>query len=153
MSCSTLGWGVEETEKCSQAVIGAEPLINETFSVSGKDEDSLSQAVNHSYTDHHHEGEGLSTHRHVHDEESLRRIVNRLSRIEGHIRGIKTMVQESRACPDVLVQVAAVRGALDRVARIILDEHLTQCIARAADEGNIEAEIEELKAALDRFLP
>ncbi|HEY9672666.1 MAG TPA: metal-sensitive transcriptional regulator [Waterburya sp.] len=128
-------------------------MINETFSVSGKDEDSLSHAVNHSHTEHHHEGEGVSTHRHVHDEESLRRIVNRLSRIEGHIRGIKTMVQESRACPDVLVQIAAVRGALDRVARIILDEHLTQCIARAADEGNIEVEIEELKAALDRFLP
>lgn len=63
------------------------------------------------------------------------------------------MVQESRPCPDVLVQLAAVRGAVDRVARIILDEHLTQCIARAASEGDIEVEIEELKAALDRFLP
>jgi len=79
--------------------------------------------------------------------------VNRLSRIEGHIRGIKTMVQESRACPDVLVQIAAVRGALDRVARLILDEHLTECIGRAAKEGNIEVELEELKSALDRFLP
>lgn len=92
-------------------------------------------------------------HPHVHSEESLRKIVNRLSRIEGHIRGIKMMVQESRACPDVLIQLAAVRGALDRVSRMILDEHLTECIARAAQEGNIEAEIEELKAALDRFLP
>lgn len=91
-------------------------------------------------------------HPHVHDEESLRRIVNRLARIEGHVRGVKTMVQESRPCPDVLVQIAAVRGALDRVARIILDEHLTQCIGRAAENGNIETEIEELKAALDRFL-
>ncbi len=91
-------------------------------------------------------------HAHVHSEESLRRVVNRLSRIEGHIRGIKSMVLESRPCPDVLVQVAAVRGALDRVARIILDEHLTECIARAANEGDIQAEIEELKAALDRFL-
>ena len=96
-------------------------------------------------------GHGHS-HDHVHSEESLRQIVNRLSRIEGHIRGIKTMVQESRPCPDVLVQVAAVRGALDRVARIILDEHLTQCIARAASAGDMQTEIEELKAALDRFL-
>jgi DNA-binding FrmR family transcriptional regulator len=94
-----------------------------------------------------------SAHPHIHDEESLRRLVNRLSRIEGHVRGIKTMVQENRPCPEVLVQVAAVRGALDRVARIILDEHLTECIARAAKEGNIDTEIEELKAALDRFLP
>jgi CsoR family transcriptional regulator, copper-sensing transcriptional repressor len=96
---------------------------------------------------------GAGVHPHVHDPESLRRIVNRLARIEGHIRGIKTMVQESRPCPDVLVQVAAVRGALDRVARIILDEHLTECISRAAEEGNIEDEIKQLKAALDRFLP
>ncbi|MFM7424937.1 MAG: metal-sensing transcriptional repressor [Elainella sp.] len=102
--------------------------------------------------DHNHEHEG-SEHSHVHNEESLRRIVNRLSRIEGHIRGIKMMVQESRPCPDVLVQIAAVRGALDRVSRVILDEHLTECIGRAAKQGNIEAEIEELKAALDRFLP
>jgi DNA-binding FrmR family transcriptional regulator len=101
--------------------------------------------------EHTHAHAGAS-HPHVHSEESLRRVVNRLSRIEGHVRGIKTMVQENRSCPDVLVQVAAVRGAIDRVARIILDEHLTQCIARAAQEGNIEAEIEELKAALDRFL-
>lgn len=98
-------------------------------------------------TEHEH------PHTHVHSEESLRAIVNRLSRVEGHIRGIKTMVQESRPCPEVLVQIAAVRGALDRVARLILDEHLTECIGRAANAGNIEVEIKELKAALDRFLP
>jgi CsoR family transcriptional regulator, copper-sensing transcriptional repressor len=101
---------------------------------------------------HHSESEGHG-HHHVHSEDSLRQVVNRLSRIEGHIRGIKTMVQESRACPDVLVQIAAVRGALNRVARLILDEHLTECVARAAQEGQIETEIAELRAALDRFLP
>lgn len=129
-------------------------MINDTFSMSGREDDCLTQDEHPIHAEHHH-GEGLSVHHHhhIHDEESLRRIVNRLSRIEGHIRGIKTMVQESRPCPEVLVQVAAVRGALDRVARIILDEHLTECIARAAKEGNIEGEIEGLKAALDRFLP
>jgi len=91
-------------------------------------------------------------HPHIHSEASLRQIINRLSRIEGHIRGIKTMVTESRPCPEVLIQVAAVRGAIDRVARLILDEHLSECITRAAKEGNIESEIEELKSALDRFL-
>ncbi|MGF1486888.1 MAG: metal-sensing transcriptional repressor [Prochloraceae cyanobacterium] len=89
---------------------------------------------------------------HVHNEDSLRQIINRLSRIEGHVRGVKTMINESRPCPEVLVQIAAIRGALDKVARIVLDEHLSECIARAAREGNIESEIEELKAALDRFL-
>ena len=89
---------------------------------------------------------------HVHDQESLRKIINRLSRLEGHIRGIKTMVSEGRPCPEILVQIAAIRGAIDRVARIILDEHLSECITRAAHKGNIETEIEELKAALDRFI-
>lgn len=92
-------------------------------------------------------------HDHVHDPESLKRLVNRIARIEGHLRGVKTMIQESRPCPDVLVQIAAVRGALDRVARLILDEHLSECISRAAAEGSIDTEIAELKAALDRFLP
>jgi len=107
--------------------------------------------INHNQdSNHHHEH---SIHPHVHSEESLRKIVNRLSRIEGHIRGIKGMVQQNSPCPDVLLQIAAVRGALDRVARIVLDEHLTECIGRAAQEGNMEAELEQLKAALDRFLP
>ncbi len=94
-----------------------------------------------------------TVHPHLHNEESLRRIVNRLSRIEGHVRGIKTMVQQNTDCSDVLLQIAAVRGALDRVARIVLDEHLSECIVRASKEGNIEIELEHLKAALDRFLP
>ncbi len=90
-------------------------------------------------------------HSHIHTEESKKRIVNRLSRIEGHVRGIKTMVYEDRPCPDVLVQVAAIRGALDRVARLILDEHINECISRAVVDGDIETELTELKTALDRF--
>lgn len=98
-------------------------------------------------------GQTTSAMPHVHSEESARRIINRLSRIEGHIRGIKTMVQENRPCPEVLIQIAAVRGAIASAARIILDEHLEECLTRAAKEGNIEVEIKELKTALDRFLP
>jgi DNA-binding FrmR family transcriptional regulator len=108
------------------------------------------------YNDHahaDHEYDHIHHHPHQHSPESLRKLVNRLSRIEGHIRGIKNMLQESRPCPEVLIQIAAIRGALDRVARMILDEHLTECVTRAAAEGNIETEIAELKAALDRFLP
>ncbi len=88
---------------------------------------------------------------HVHNEESLKRIINRLSRIEGHVRGIKTMVRENRPCPEVLNQVAAVRGAISGVAKIILEEHLEECLIRAVNEGNLEAEIKELKDALNLF--
>jgi len=101
---------------------------------------------------HGHSHGPSHSHSHAHNPEAIRKIVNRLSRIEGHVRGIKAMVQDGRDCPDVLIQLAAVRGAIDRVARAILDEHLNECIVRAAREGNIDAELAELKAALDRFL-
>ncbi|MEH2183615.1 metal-sensing transcriptional repressor [Nostoc sp.] len=131
---------------------GSNRLGKESLPTSQQAEHSHHHDTDHDHTDPTH-GTGESAHPHIHSEESLRRIVNRLSRIEGHVRGIKAMVQQSSPCPDVLLQIAAVRGALDRVARIVLDEHLTECIARAAQEGNIDVEIKQLKAALDRFLP
>ena len=81
----------------------------------------------------------------------MKRIINRLSRIEGHVRGIKTMVRENRPCPEVLNQIAAVRGAISGVATIILEEHLEDCLIRAVNQGNLEAEIKELKDALNLF--
>ncbi len=101
---------------------------------------------------HPHEHDHSQSAAHVHSEASKKQLINRLSRIEGHLRGIKSMVESDRACPDVLIQIAAVRGGLDRVARLILDEHLSECITRAVDDGNIEVEVEALKAALDRFI-
>lgn len=115
--------------------------------------ESSTNEKNHNTIDNHNHDSHHSHHSHIHSEESQRKIINRLSRIEGHVRGIKTMINEGRDCPEVLIQIAAIRGALDRVARLILDEHLSECITRAAQEGNIDTEIEALKSALDRFLP
>lgn len=111
------------------------------------DNDTVQKDLNSE--DNHHS----SAHPHVHSEESLQRLINRLSRIEGHVRGIKTMIKDNRPCPDVLIQIAAVRGALDRVARMVLDNHLSDCIVRATQDGDIDVEIAALKSALDRFLP
>jgi CsoR family transcriptional regulator, copper-sensing transcriptional repressor len=134
----------------SKKKIAKESLENSLSEENLLDDSNFKATVKATEEVHQHTHRG---HPHVHSEESLRRLVNRLSRIEGHVRGIKTMVQQNSPCPEVLLQIAAVRGALDRVARIVLDEHLTECIARAAKEGDIEEELEHLKAALDRFLP
>jgi DNA-binding FrmR family transcriptional regulator len=91
-------------------------------------------------------------HPHVHDPQSQRKLLNRLARIQGHVNGIRFMIEQGQPCPDVLLQIAAVRGALDRVARLILDDHITQCIAHAAETGDIKVELDELKKALDRFI-
>jgi CsoR family transcriptional regulator, copper-sensing transcriptional repressor len=79
-------------------------------------------------------------------------VIDRLSRIEGHVRGLRKMVGENKNCPDVLLQVAAVRAALNQVGRILLEDHMESCVIEAAKEGKGEKAIEELKAALIKFM-
>ena len=79
-------------------------------------------------------------------------IINRLSRIEGHVRGLRKMIEEDKDCPDVLLQVAAVRAALNQVGRILLEDHMESCVIEAAKEGKGEKAVEDLKAALTKFI-
>lgn len=79
-------------------------------------------------------------------------VLDRLSRIEGHVRGVKEMVREGRACPDVLIQLAAVRSALDQVARVVLADHMEHCVRGAARNGHWEEEWSALRKALDSFI-
>jgi DNA-binding FrmR family transcriptional regulator len=78
-------------------------------------------------------------------------IVDRLSRIEGHVRGLRKMVEEDKSCPDVLIQAAAVRAAIDKVARIILEDHIETCMKEAVKAEKTDEYIAELKEALSRF--
>lgn len=72
------------------------------------------------------------------DDESVRSLVNALSRIEGHVGSVKRMVEDRRCADDLLTQIAAVKAALNRVAvRVVEDELrlcLTQCGAEEADQ-------------------
>lgn len=79
-------------------------------------------------------------------------IVNRLSRIEGHIRSIKKMIADEKPCPDILIQVAAVRAAMEKVGRILLQDHLETCVVESSKNGNISKLMEDLKTALDRLV-
>ncbi|MFS8867954.1 metal-sensing transcriptional repressor [Synechococcus sp. H65.1] len=89
---------------------------------------------------------------HRHTPQSRRKLIHRLARIEGHVRGIRAMIEEDQPCPDVLLQIAAVKGALDRLARLILNDHIRHCIRHAVESGNLEVELEELQRALDHYL-
>ncbi|MBK5289585.1 MAG: metal-sensitive transcriptional regulator [Acidimicrobiia bacterium] len=78
---------------------------------------------------------------------------NRLSRIEGQVRGIKGMVEEDRYCIDVLTQIAAVRSALDRVALGLLDGHTRHCLAGGhGGPTDPDAQADELMAAIGRIV-
>lgn len=79
-------------------------------------------------------------------------VINRLARIEGHVRAVKRMVEEDTACPDVLVQIAAVRAALNSVGRIILEDHIQSCLVEAVERDDYERAFEDLKMSLDKFI-
>lgn len=79
-------------------------------------------------------------------------VVNRLSRIEGHVRAIKRMIEEDKPCPELLIQLAAVGSAIHRAARLVLEDHIESCLSQAATNGNTDREWRRLKDALDKYI-
>jgi DNA-binding FrmR family transcriptional regulator len=75
----------------------------------------------------------------------------RLSKIEGHVHGIRKMVKEDRGCSELLIQIAAVRSALDKVARIILEDHIETCLVAAVESGKADEKLTDLKEAISKF--
>ena len=89
--------------------------------------------------------------KHGYDKEKL---VKRLHRIEGQVRGVERMVEEDRYCVDILTQIAAVTTALESLGMQILDDHVRHCVADALASGDPAAaarKSEELIAAVERF--
>ena len=84
--------------------------------------------------------------------QQTRAVLNRLSRTEGHVRAVRRMVEEGRDCADVLIQLAAIRSAVDRVARLVLEDHVESCLRQAVSNGTPDDEWDSLKTALDRFI-
>lgn len=84
-------------------------------------------------------------------EEEYKRLVNRLSRIEGQIRGIKGMLEKSAYCPDILTQVAAVNAALNAFGRELLSSHIRTCVVEDVRAGK-EDTVDELLVTLQKFM-
>jgi CsoR family transcriptional regulator, copper-sensing transcriptional repressor len=79
------------------------------------------------------------------------KLLRRLNRVEGQVRGIARMIEEDRYCVDVLTQVAAVRSALDAMALQMLRDHTHGCIQGAIRSGRGEAAINELLVVVEKF--
>ncbi|MBQ8383041.1 MAG: metal-sensing transcriptional repressor [Clostridia bacterium] len=84
-------------------------------------------------------------------EEELRSLQNRLSRIEGQIRGIRGMVDKDAYCTDILTQVAAVNAALNAFSRELLANHVKTCVAEDIKAGKDET-VDELVATLQKLM-
>lgn len=101
--------------------------------------------------EHHDHGHDHGHHGHTHSPESRAAVVNRLSRAIGHLEKVKRMVQEDVDCAEVLTQLAAVRGALNNTAKLILRDHIAHCVVDAVEEGD-QKTVEDLIAAIDKFM-
>ena len=90
-------------------------------------------------------------HSHTHTHTHTKAVLNRLSRAIGHLESVKRMVEDGRDCPEVLIQLAAVRSAIGNTAKIILKDHIEHCIVDAVDTKDVGA-IDELNKAIERFM-
>lgn len=85
------------------------------------------------------------------DEGEVRRLLNRLNRIEGQIRGIRGMVERSAYCVDILTQSAAVTAAMNAFSRELLTNHIRTCVVEDVRRGGTE-KVDELVQILQRLL-
>ena len=86
------------------------------------------------------------------DPEVEEELQNRLSRIEGHVRGVKRMLAEHASCEDLLIQLAAVRSALNQTTARLLENHMETCVADCVRAGQGEKALRELKGALSQVI-
>lgn len=82
-------------------------------------------------------------------------LLKRLRRVEGQVRGLQRMVEEETYCIDVLTQVSAVKRALDKVAVMLVEDHVRGCVVdavRSGDEDAADAHLTEVTTAMERLL-
>jgi DNA-binding FrmR family transcriptional regulator len=91
------------------------------------------------------------SHSHTHHHPNKKNVINRLARIIGHLKGIKTMVEDDVDCSEILIQLSAVRSALNNTGKIILNDHINHCLIHAYEEDDMEI-ISRLNDAVSKFL-
>ena len=93
----------------------------------------------------------VMAHEHGHVHENQKAVVNRLARAIGHLEKVKRMVEDGHDCSEVLIQLAAVRSALDNAGKVILTDHIHHCMVDAVAAGDQSA-IDSLCQAVDKFM-
>ncbi|MCR5704884.1 MAG: metal-sensing transcriptional repressor [Eubacterium sp.] len=87
----------------------------------------------------------------IREEKEYKDLMNRLSRIEGQVRGIKKMVENDAYCPDILIQVSAINSALNSFNKILLENHIKTCVTENIKNGDSEV-VEELVHILQKLM-
>ncbi len=127
-----------------------EEFVHE-HSIGARHEDSLKPHV------HVLEDGTIIEHTHLHHEsdaiagEEKKAVLNRLSRAIGHLESVRKMVEDDRDPAEVLIQLSAVRSAINNTGKTVLHDYITHCMVDAVKNGDMDA-IEELQKAIDQFM-
>lgn len=113
-------------------------------------EHSHDHTQEHSH-EHSHAHEHAHGHGHSHSPEHQRSVLNRMSRILGHMEATRKMVESERDCSEILLQLSAIESAIKSVSRVIIKEHLKTCIVDSVNDGDYDA-LDELNNAIDKFI-
>ncbi len=87
----------------------------------------------------------------VHLHTQTKSVINRISRVAGHMQSVKRMVEEGKDCSEILIQLSAIRSAINNIGRIILQDHIDHCVLHAAESGDKKV-LEDLNNAIEKFL-
>ena len=126
--------------------------INEKHNEEHSHEHLEEHCHNHSQEDSQkYSQEYNQEHTHQHSHQNTKAVINRLSRAIGHLEAVRKMVEDGRDCSDVLIQLAAVRSAINNTGKVILKDHIQNCIVEAIEENDLE-KIEKMNKAIDQFI-
>ena len=88
---------------------------------------------------------------HSHKHTNTKAVINRMNRAIGHMEAVRSMVEEGRDCSEVLVQIAAVRSAINNIGKLILEDHIRHCVVDAVESGD-EKCLTDLEDAINKFI-
>lgn len=86
-----------------------------------------------------------------HDEKTVQNLVNRMSRIEGQVRGIKGMIEKHVYCDDILNQISSAQSALHGVAMLLLEKHMKSCVKEQVEAGDAQV-LDEVMNTISRLV-
>ncbi len=116
---------------------------------------------NGSYT-HAHDDGSVHTHNdaythkntpssHSHRHTNTKAVLNRMNRAIGHMEAVRSMIEDGRDCSEVLIQIAAVRSAINNIGKIILEDHISHCVVDAIETGDDQV-LRDLNDAINKFI-
>lgn len=88
---------------------------------------------------------------HTHHHTNTKAVLNRMNRAIGHMESVKKMVEDGRDCSEVLIQIAAVRSAINNIGKIILEDHINHCVVDAVQTGDEQC-LRDLEDAINKFI-